>query len=94
VNGLVERPHFDVQQALYKALDGDQSKWSKGAYSVFWADRVTISRRMGCSPCFTATGINPILPLNITEATYLVLPPSTILSTMGLIINCAIRLQK
>ena len=44
-NGLVKRPHFDMRQALYKVVDGDQSKWSKGAYSVFWADRVTIQHR-------------------------------------------------
>lgn len=24
---LAERPHFDVRQSLYKAVDGDQSKW-------------------------------------------------------------------
>ena len=49
-NGIVERSHFDVRQALYKAVDGIQSKWSRAAYYVFWADRVTIRRRMGCSP--------------------------------------------
>ena len=27
-NGLVERPHFDVRQALFKAALGDQSRWS------------------------------------------------------------------
>jgi hypothetical protein len=37
-NGLVERSHFDVRQALYKSVDGVQSQWSKGAYSIFWAD--------------------------------------------------------
>ena len=37
-NGLVEQTHFDVRQALFKAVDGDQAKWSRGAYSVFWAD--------------------------------------------------------
>lgn len=41
-NGLVERSHFDVRQALYKAVDGVQLQWSKAAYSVFWADRITI----------------------------------------------------
>jgi Integrase zinc binding domain/RNase H-like domain found in reverse transcriptase len=49
-NGIVERSHFDVRQALFKACDGDQSKWSTSAYSVFWAERVTVRRRMGCSP--------------------------------------------
>jgi len=93
-NGIVERPHFDVRQALYKAVDGDQAKWHKAAYSVFWADRVTIRRRMGCSPYFAATGTHPILPLDIAEATYLLPPPDTVLSTTDLIARRAIALQK
>ena len=43
-NGLVERSHFDVRQALFKACDGEESKWSSVAHSVFWAERVTIRR--------------------------------------------------
>jgi len=93
-NGLVERSHFDVRQALYKAVDGVQSKWSKGAYSVFWADRITIRRRMGCSPYFAATGTHPILPLDIAEATYLLPPPTAVMSTADLIATRAIALQK
>ena len=34
-NGLVEQSHFDVRQALLKSVDRDQTKWSKGTYSVF-----------------------------------------------------------
>ena len=41
-NGIVERSHFDVWQALFKACDGEQSKWAASAYSVFWAEQVTI----------------------------------------------------
>ena len=37
-NGIVERSHFDVQQALFKACDGEQSKWAASAYSVFWVE--------------------------------------------------------
>jgi hypothetical protein len=93
-NGLVERSHFDVRQALFKAVEGVQSKWSRGAYSVFWADRITVRRRMGCSPYFAATGTHPIIPLDIAEATYLLPPPSAVLSTTDLIANRAIALQK
>ncbi|KDR69124.1 hypothetical protein GALMADRAFT_77818 [Galerina marginata CBS 339.88] len=93
-NGLVERSHFDVRQALFKAADGDQSKWSQSAYSVFWADRVTVRRRMGCSPYFAATGTHPILPFDITEANYLLPPPDSVLSTTDLISRRAIALQK
>jgi len=64
-NGLVERPHCDVRQALVKAADGIESKWSQVAHSVFWAERVTARKRMGCSPYFAATGTHPLIPLDI-----------------------------
>ena len=93
-NGLVERSHFDVRQALFRSVDGDQTKWSKGAYSVFWADRITVRRCMGCSPYFAATGVHPLLPLDIAEATYLLPPPTAPLSTTDLIATRAVALQK
>jgi hypothetical protein len=92
-NGLIERPHFDVRQALFKATDGDQSKWSSAAYSMFWADRVTVRRRMGCSPYFAATGTHPLLPFDIAESNYLLPPPDSVLSTTELIARRAIALQ-
>lgn len=93
-NGLVERAHFDVRQALFKSCNGDQSKWSSSAYSVFWAERVTIRRRMGCSPYFATTGTHPLLPFDIAEANYLLPPPESNLSTTDLIVRRAIALQK
>jgi hypothetical protein len=74
-NRLVECAHFDIRQALFKAADGIASKWSSVAYSVFWADRVTVQKHMGCSPYFAATGTHPLLPLDIVKASYL-LPPT------------------
>src|SRR6201996_2340910 len=89
---LVERPHFDVRESIAKATkDG---KWHNATYSIFWADRVTIRKRMGCSPYFAATGAHPLLPLDISEATYLLPPPESILSTTELIARRAITLQK
>jgi hypothetical protein len=93
-NGIVERSHFDVRQALYKACDGEESKWSSVAYSVFWAERVTVRRRMGCSPYFATTGTHPLLPFDISEANYLLPPPDAVLSTTDLIARRAIALQK
>ena len=93
-NGIVERSHFDVRQALFKSVDGVQSQWFRAVYSVFWADRITVRRRMGCSPYFAATGTHPILPLDIAEATYLLPPPTSTLSTTDLIVARAIALQK
>ena len=93
-NGMVEQSHFDIQQALYKAADGNKNKWSQVAYSVFWVERVTIRKCMGCSPYYAATGTHPLLPLDIVEATYLLPPLESILSMGDLIVRRAIALQK
>jgi len=93
-NGMVERSHFDVRQSLFKAVDGDQKRWSSGTHSVFWAERITTRKRMGCSPYFAVTGAHPILPFDIFEATYLQPAPTSILSSTDLIVRRAIALQK
>jgi hypothetical protein len=93
-NGLVERSHFEVREAIFKACDGDENKWSNTADSIFWAERVTIRRRMGCSPYFAATGTQPLLPIDIAEANYLLPAPDSPLSTTDLITRRAITLQK
>ena len=93
-NGIVERAHYDVRKSLYKAADGDPTRWSPVAYSVFWAERVSIKRRLGCSPYFAATGAHPLLPLDFIEATYLQPPPDSVLSTTDLIARRAIALRK
>jgi hypothetical protein len=73
-NSLVKRSHFDVRQVPYKAADGNEKTWSQVAYSVFWAERVTVRKCMGCSPYYAATGTHLLLPLDIIEVTYL-MPP-------------------
>ncbi|RPD52205.1 hypothetical protein L227DRAFT_515192, partial [Lentinus tigrinus ALCF2SS1-6] len=78
-------PHLDIRQALYKAANGDQLKWSQFVFHVLWADRITVRRRMGCSPYFAATGCHPILPLDISEATYLMPTLDRLISTTKLI---------
>jgi hypothetical protein len=93
-NGIVERSHFDVRQALFKASGGVENKWSQVAQSVFWSERVTARKRMGCSPYFAVTGTHPLLPFDIIEANYLAPPPTFILSTTDLIARRAITLQK
>ena len=49
---------------------------------------------MGCSPYFVMTGTHPLLPFDIAEANYLLLPPDSPLSTTDLIAQQAIALQK
>jgi len=54
-NGIVEHSHFNIRQALFKAASGDALKWFSVTYSVFWADCITVRKRMGCSPYFIIT---------------------------------------
>jgi hypothetical protein len=41
-NGIVERLHFDIRQALFKASNGMEHKWSQAAHSVFWSECITV----------------------------------------------------
>ena len=61
---------------------------------MFWAERITVRKRMGCSPYFAVTGTHPVIPLNIIKASYLQLPPDSILLTTDLIARRVIALQK
>jgi hypothetical protein len=42
------------------------------ALSVFWADCITTCKSTGHSPFYMAHDIEPILPFNLTLATFLV----------------------
>lgn len=92
--GVIERRHFNVREALIKSADGDVSKWSSVAHSVFWAERVTVLRSVGASPYFLAHGFHPILPIDFIEATYLLPPPDSTLTTTDLMARRSKELQK
>jgi len=92
--GVIERKHYDVRESLIKAADGDSSKWSPSAHSIFWDERVTVCHSLGASPYFLAHGVHPTLPIDLEEATYLIPPPNSTLSTTDLIARRARELQK
>jgi hypothetical protein len=72
-NGLVEHSHFEVREAIFKACNGDESKWFRYVYFIFWAEQVMVRKCMGCSPYSGAQGTDPLLPLDIVESNYLLL---------------------
>ena len=92
--GPIERRHYDVREALIKATDGDISKWPDVAPSIFWAKRVTIQKSTGYSPFYLAHGVEPLLPFDLAEATYLAPRMESIMTTEELIAQRAIMLQK
>ncbi len=85
-NGMIERPHWDIRQMLYKATgEKNTAQWYWFLPAVLWADRVSIRKRTGCSPYFMLTGAHPVLTLDAAEATWLVDPPMRVVSEEELI---------
>jgi hypothetical protein len=70
-NGIVERRHRNVREAIIKTCEGDETRWNQVVHSVFWAERVTIQKVMGLSPYFMMHGVEPIFPFDLAEATFL-----------------------
>ena len=83
-----------MREAIIKAADGDISKWPDVAPSVFWAERVTIQKSTGYSPYYLAHGVEPLLPFDLAEATYLAPKLDSLMKTEDLIAQHAIMLQK
>src|SRR6202795_4653878 len=60
---------------------------------VLWGDRIPTHRTTGHSSYYMVHGVEPLLPFDITEATYLV-PPQSAMSTTDLVALHARQLQK
>jgi hypothetical protein len=93
-NGIIERPHYDVREAIVKTAGADIKHWYKYAPYVFWAERVTTKRATGHSPFFMAHGVEPLLPFDVEEATWLLNPVDGPLTTSDLIAARARALEK
>ncbi|KDQ13321.1 hypothetical protein BOTBODRAFT_97858, partial [Botryobasidium botryosum FD-172 SS1] len=83
-----------VRQALIKTAADTSQNWYAVAPSVFWSERVTIQKSTMMSPYYMVHGVEPLFPFDLAEATYLVPPVSSQLSTLDLISLRARQLQK
>jgi hypothetical protein len=93
-NGIIESKHFDVREAIMKTCQGNESRWRQVLPQVFWAERVTIRKATGYSPYYMVHGVHPLLPFDITEATYLAPKQDFGISTEELISIRARQLAK
>ena len=92
--GPIERRHYDLQEAVIKAADRDESKWLDVMASVFWAEQVSIQRSSGYSLFYIAHGVEPLLPFDLVEVTYLAPKMDQLMKTEDLIAQQAKMLQK
>ena len=93
-NGVVEHSHRTIHDSIVKACNGDITQWLNMAPYAFWADQVTTRKATGHSPFYNAHGTEPLLPFNITEATFMLPPITTKLSTSDLLGLRACQLAK
>ena len=93
-NGIVERQHRTIRESIFKACDGNDSCWPMVAPFAFWADRATTRKSTGHSPFFMVHGVEPILPFDLVQATFLVPDLTKPLSTGDLLAIRAHQLQK
>ena len=75
-NGVVERGHFILREAIVKSCEKDTNghikNWHKQVELASFADRITVSSVTGYSPYYLLHGTHPILPFDLSEATFMV----------------------
>src|ERR1700734_273569 len=93
-NGVVERGHFNIREALVKFCDGDLKKWPNHVKLAFFADRITTRRATGVSPYFALYGVEPRLPIDLAEATFLSGAFAEGMSTASLLSARMVQMQR
>ncbi len=68
-NGAIERRHYDTRQAIMKTAE-EVKFWNNVVWAVFWAERITLSRVTAMTPYYASHGVEPLLPFDLTEATF------------------------
>jgi transposase InsO family protein len=94
-NGVVERGHYILREALIrsckKGKDGRPLDWPSHIATAVFADRVTINKVTGYSPYYLLHGVDPVLPFDLAEATFMVDGYRTGMSTEELL---ALRIRQ
>jgi len=90
-NGVVEKGHFTMREALIKSCEGDLSVWPEKLQQVIFADWITTSSVTGYSPYYLLFGQHPILLFDLTHATFMIEGFKKGLSTLDLL---ALRVQQ
>jgi hypothetical protein len=90
-NGVVERGHFIIREAIVKACKGDIENWPTKVAMAFFADRISTSTVTGFSAYYLLHGVHPILPFDLSEASFMVNGFTTNMSSSDLL---ALRIRQ
>ncbi|EIM89496.1 uncharacterized protein STEHIDRAFT_51944 [Stereum hirsutum FP-91666 SS1] len=86
-----QRGHFIIRESIVKACEGNLTRWPDKVAAAFFADKVTVSAATGCSPFYLLHGAHPVLPFDLTEATWMIRGYRAGLSTVDLL---ALRIRQ
>ena len=93
-NGMVERGHKPIVDALSKMTNGGLLKWVDNLHAVLWADRTTVKKSTGHTPFYLNHGCEPMLPIELEIPTWNVLPWYEVRSTAELLSLRARQIQR
>jgi transposase InsO family protein len=71
-NGVVERGHIDIREALVKMCGDRIQDWRFFLHHAFFADKCITRRSTGRSPFYLLYGVEPVLPFDLVEATFMI----------------------
>jgi transposase InsO family protein len=60
-NGMIERDHKPVINALAKIIKDDIGKWVRNLHTIFWADRIIIRKNTDYTPFYLNIDMKAIL---------------------------------
>ena len=72
-NGMVERGHKPIVDALSKMTGGGFTGWIKHLPAVLWADRTTVRASTGLTPYEFEYANRPMLPIELKYPTWAIL---------------------
>ncbi|KAA1478256.1 hypothetical protein DENSPDRAFT_745991, partial [Dentipellis sp. KUC8613] len=61
-----------IREAIVKECEDNIELWPSKLPHALFADKVTVSQVTGFSPFFLIHGVHPVLPFDLTEATFMV----------------------
>ncbi|KIK51895.1 hypothetical protein GYMLUDRAFT_115402, partial [Collybiopsis luxurians FD-317 M1] len=93
-NGVVERSHVPLVEAIVKAVGDAIGNWPyllSPALFVIW---ITASRVTGFSPYYLHYGVHPVLSFNVLEVTWQMLDWDKVATTAKLLTMRILQLQR
>ena len=71
-NGVIKRGHFILRESIIKSCKSKITDWPDKVQEAVFTDHVTVSQVTGFSPYQLLHATDPLLPLDLVEATFLV----------------------